>query len=305
MSAQTSNDDTSLGSVASKEAFPMDKAPHRIGVVRLVVRDLGTVGAFYRKVIGLQSLESGKDFERLGIGDTVLLELEHRANARPQSRRDAGLFHTAFLLPSREDLGTWLRFAAEARVRIEGASDHLVSEAIYLSDPEGNGIEIYADRPPALWKRRDGALEMATNPLDIDDLMHVSAGRTWRIFPTGGRIGHVHLQVGALGQADAFYNTLLGFEVTCRYPGASFYGSGGYHHQLAGNIWNSRGAQPRDEDTAGLSGFELLSPDPGVIAKTGDRLAALGGDRPMETSAGLALRDPWGVLVSLHPAPAP
>jgi catechol 2,3-dioxygenase len=301
MSSPASGKDPLLGSVASQEAFRLTEAPHRIGVVKLVVRDLAAVGAFYRQVIGLNRIEAGKDFERLGTGETVLIELEHRAKARPQSRREAGLFHTAFLLPTREDLGSWLRFAAEAQVPIEGAADHRVSEAIYLADPEGNGIEIYADRPPALWPRRAGALEMATDPLDIDDLMRVAASRPWKGIPTGGAIGHVHLQVGELGEADAFYSTLLGFDVMCRYPGASFYGSGGYHHQLAGNIWNSRGAQPRANDAAGLAGFTLLSPDPAVIGQTGERLAALGG-RPIETAAGVDLRDPWGVLVSLQTA---
>ena len=289
----------SSGPGAPDGFFQLLDAPHRIGVVRLVVRDLASASAFYRKVIGLETIEAGTTFERLGVGRNVLLELEHRPNARPQSRRDAGLFHTAFLLPSREDLGSWLRFAAAARLPIQGASDHLVSEAVYLADPEGNGIEIYSDRPPADWPRRAGVLEMSTDPLDIDGLMRAAADRDWTGFPDQGTIGHVHLQVGALVESDAFYSALLGIEVTCRYPGASFYGSGGYHHQLAGNIWNSRGAHPRAGETAGLDGFELLTPDPAVISLTRQRLEGA-SVTPAETSDGLDLRDPWGTRVSLR-----
>jgi catechol 2,3-dioxygenase len=294
----------SSGSGAADGLFRLADAPHRIGVVRLVVRDLASVSAFYRKMIGLETLEAGTAFERLGVGRTVLLELEHRLNAQPQSRRDAGLFHTAFLLPSREDLGSWLRFAAAARLPIQGASDHRVSEAVYLADPEGNGIEIYSDRPLADWPRRAGVLEMSTDPLDIEGLMRAAANRAWTGFPDDGTIGHIHLQVGALAESDAFYNALLGFAVTCRYPGASFYGSGGYHHQLAGNIWNSRGARPRTGETTGLEGFELLTPDPTVLSLTRQRLIDT-DVTPVETSDGLELRDPWGTRVCLRDVSQP
>jgi catechol 2,3-dioxygenase len=279
--------------------FNMAVAPHRIGIVSLAVRDIATVSKFYQTVLGLKLIEATADGERLGVGDTVLLTLLNRPNATPQSRRDAGLFHTAFLLPTRKDLGSWLRFAAQSRVSIQGASDHLVSEAVYLADPEGNGIEIYADRPVAKWPMRDGAIEMATERLDLDNLMQDAAGQAWNGYPAGGIIGHVHLQVGATAAADAFYETLLHFDVMARYPGASFFGSGGYHHQLAGNIWNSRGAPVRQPGMTGLAGVELLTPDQSVIDGTRERLTAAGHGFT-DTADGLDVLDPWGIAISLR-----
>ena len=286
-------DATALAPLDADGRFSLARAPHRIGVVTLVVKDLARVSAFYQQAIGLRSIATGAGFERLGTGRATLLELRHQPGAEPQSRRDAGLFHTAFLLPGRKELGQWLSFAAAAGLRLDGAADHLVSEAIYLADPEGNGIEIYCDRKVAAWPRRDGAIQMASDPLDLEGVMQAAAGQSWSGFPEGGTIGHVHLQVGAIAAADAFYNTLLGFDITCRYPGASFYGSGGYHHQLAGNIWNSRGAAPRRPNTTGLAGFELLTSDPAVIAATAARIEA--ADPPMQ--AGLHLPE---MQASLH-----
>jgi catechol 2,3-dioxygenase len=198
-------------------------------------------------------------------------------------------------------LGKWLRFAAGTRLQLQGASDHLVSEAIYLSDPEGNGIEIYRDRPVEDWPIRDGAIAMATDPLDLEGIMQAGSGSDWSGFPDDGTIGHVHLQVGATQIADTFYEDLLGFRVTSRYPGASFYGSGGYHHQLAGNIWNSRGAPPRQAHMTGLVGLELLTPEPDVISRTGERIASA-GYVSSPSGGGIDLKDPWGVAVSLKPA---
>jgi catechol 2,3-dioxygenase len=278
--------------------FDFARAPHRVGFVTLVVRDLAAVGHFYKRAIGLSLIETEAGVERLGVAGKVLVELRHEPDARPASRSDAGLFHTAFLLPERKDLGAWLRFASESRLPLQGAADHLVSEALYLADPEGNGIEIYRDRPAADWRVRDGAIEMATDPLDGEGLIRSGAGRTWSGFPEGGTIGHVHLQVGATAVADAFYQTLLGFDIACRYPGASFYGSGGYHHQLAGNIWNSRGASARRPGAAGLASIELLTPDPAVLAATRERLAAAGHEYT-EAENHLETRDPWGLAIAL------
>jgi catechol 2,3-dioxygenase len=278
--------------------FDMALAPHRIGAVTLVVRDIATVSKFYQTVLGLTIINADADGERLGVGTTTLLNLLNRPQAQVQSRRDAGLFHTAFLLPSRKDLGSWLRFAAEARVPIQGASDHLVSEAIYLADPEGNGIEIYADRPVARWPRKNGTIAMATDPLDIDGLMQSAEGHVWTGYPAGGIIGHVHLQVGAIPAADGFYKTLLGFEVMAEYPGASFLGSGGYHHQLGANIWNSRGARPRAAGMTGLAGFDLLTPNRSVIESTRARLSDA-GHASSDMADGLEIRDPWNIAVSL------
>jgi catechol 2,3-dioxygenase len=275
-------------------------APHRISKVTLVVRDLDRVAGFYRDVIGLRETSREAGTLRLGTDSATLVELRHEPSARVRSPRDAGLFHTAFLLPERADLGAWLSFASQRRVPIQGASDHLVSEAIYLADPEGNGIEIYADRPSTAWAWDGGTVRMSTDALDVQDLLRAAEGREWRGFPRGGNVGHVHLQVGAIAPAEAFYGGVLGFDVTARYPGGSFLGSGGYHHQLAANIWNSRGAPPRTELTTGLADVELLvAPD--TIEAIRSRATA-----PSEGSNGarLMLHDPWNTSITLISEPS-
>ena len=260
--------------------FDMDAAPMRIAAVRLKVRDLDAVSTFYQTVLGLGPISSGEGRVSLGTGYTPLLHLDGDPGLAPRDQGQAGLFHIAFLM-SRPDLARWLRHVAEARVPLQGASDHIVSEALYLADPEGNGIEVYSDRPPARWRAAEGEIQMATNPLDIDDLMRAAGDARWSGFPADGSIGHVHLQVGDTGEADRFYRDLLGLEIAARYPGASFYGSGGYHHQLAGNVWNSRRAGMRPEGMAGLAEV-ILRTDP---AQREAIIARAGGDY---------LKDPWG-----------
>jgi catechol 2,3-dioxygenase len=272
-------------------------APHRVTKVTLVVRDLDRVAAFYRDVIGLA--ETGREPGALSLGTdaATLVELRHDAAARLRSPRDAGLFHTAFLLPERADLGAWLSQAAARGVSIQGASDHLVSEAIYLADPEGNGIEVYADRPSAEWAWDGGSVRMATEALDAQGLLASAAGRAWSGFPRGGTVGHVHLQVGAIAPAEAFYGGVLGFDVTARYPGGSFFGSGGYHHQLAANIWNSRGAPPRTEASTGLSEVELA-----VDTETFEAVRTR-AEGPAGEATRLTLRDPWNTAITLVASP--
>lgn len=284
---------------AAQEASILDRAPHRIGTVTLIVRDLARVGRFYQDVIGLRVLEETAETVRLGTGSSALLELRHEPEARIRSPREAGLFHTAFLLPNRADLGAWLSFAAQRRFSIHGASDHLVSEAIYLSDPEGNGLEIYADRPSSVWPHNeDGMIDMPSDPLDLQDLLRAGSGRPWSGFPEGGSVGHLHLQVGALVPAETFYAELLGLSITCRYPGGSFYGSGGYHHQLATNIWNSRGASPRADKVTGLVEFEILARDEEIVAAAQERLDRAGYPISQDERA-LRVQDPWGISILL------
>jgi catechol 2,3-dioxygenase len=271
-------------------------APVRIGTVALTVRDLDTMSRFYQQVIGLTPIETGAGLVRLGVGTTVLLELRHIPAAPLASRRTAGLFHTAFLLPTRTDLAQWLLHAAELGVSLHGASDHLVSEAIYLADPEGNGIEVYWDRPSETWAWRDGMVEMATLALDLNGLVATVRTRDWPGLPAGSAIGHVHLQVGALDPADAFYAGVLGFDVVCRYPGATFLSSGGYHHHLATNIWNSRGALVRTQPTTGLANVELVT-DASILEAVRSHLSP---EQAAEASpTHLALRDPWGTSVTV------
>jgi catechol 2,3-dioxygenase len=271
-------------------------APVRIGTVALTVRDLDTVSRFYRQVIGLAPIETGSGLVRLGVGETVLLELRHDPAAPLAGRRAAGLFHTAFLLPNRSDLAQWLLNTAEQRVPLQGASDHLVSEAIYLADPEGNGIEVYWDRPSEAWAWRDGMVEMSTLALDLDSLAAEARTRDWAGLPPGSLIGHVHLQVGALEPSERFYAGLLGLDVVCRYPGATFLSSGGYHHHIGTNIWNSRGAPVRSEPTTGLADVEIVT-DAGMFETLRSRLPAEQAAEAGPTR--LQLRDPWGTSITV------
>lgn len=278
--------------------FDMQAAPMRIGHVRLGVRDLDRVASWYGSTLGLSKWGSEPGRITLGTEGMPLLELVGDPTLAANDPRQAGLFHIAFLLPSRPDLARWLAHAVATRLPMQGASDHLVSEAIYLADPEGNGIEVYADRPVARWHDRAGALRISTDPLDAQDLLKAASGTDWAGFPEGGRIGHVHLQVADTAQADGFYRDILGFDIATRYPGASFYGSGGYHHQLAGNIWNSRRAGKRPEGMAGLDGVEITVRDAAILATIAAR-AEIAGICMATAHDCLTLHDPWGTAITL------
>lgn len=244
------------------------RALYRIGAVALVARDVASLTRFYSGIIGLRIVSREADTVRLGEGDTVLLVLRHDPSARHWRSTEAGLFHTAFRLPSRGDLGVWLRHAEACGITLTGAADHLVSEAVYLTDPEGNGIEIYVDRPSSEWQwTEDGSVVMRNERLDHAGLVR-AADRPWSGMPPGSCVGHVHLQVGDLDATERFYAGLLGFDVMCRYPGALFLGAGGYHHQLAGNVWNSRDAAVRTDGATGLAEVELLA-DGGPLLRCG------------------------------------
>jgi len=279
--------------------FDMNAAPLRIGTVRLKVRDLGVVSAFYQSVLGLSPVETGKDRIMLGTAGTLLLELVGDPNLAPLDPRQAGLFHTAFLMPTRLDLARWVAHVAEARVALQGASDHLVSEALYLTDPEGNGIEVYADRPVSRWHGAGGEITMSTDPLDLQDLLQSAEGTDWSGFPEGGSVGHVHLQVGDTTEADRFYRDVLGLDIAVRYPGASFYGSGGYHHQLAGNVWNSRSAGRRPEGMAGLDAVEIMLRDTAAFTSIAERADGR-GIASTRNADSLTLHDPWGTAITLR-----
>ncbi|MEK1930544.1 MAG: VOC family protein, partial [Pararhizobium sp.] len=223
-------------------------------------------------------------------------------DALPNSPRSAGLYHVAFLLPSRNDLGAWVHHALRSGTRLAGASDHLVSEAVYLSDPEGNGVEIYADRPSSTWKRIQEVIQMGAGPLDLRELSK-STTLTWNGMPAGGTIGHVHLQVGDVGSADSFYGELLGFRINAAAPTVSFYSTGGYHHQLAGNTWQSAGAGVRRGGTAGLAEVELLLRDSGTLTAITSRLTDA-GKLPRDEEGSLTILDPWNIRLGLTCAPA-
>jgi catechol 2,3-dioxygenase len=270
-----------------------------MGAVRLTVAELDRVRDFYRDAIGLSVLDSEGEIVRLGT-DQALIELVGDADAPPRPRGTSGLFHLAIVVPSRADLARALQRVAEAGWRLSGASDHLVSEALYLSDPEGNGIELYRDRPREEWPVRDGVLQMDTLPLDLDGVLgELRREDTGKGMPAGTRMGHVHLNVGDLEAAEAFYSGTLGFDVTVRgYPGALFVSAGGYHHHLGLNTWTGEGAPPPPPGSRGLREFEIRLPGPDQLAAEEDRLREAGFE-PVREDKRVRVADPSGNAVVL------
>jgi catechol 2,3-dioxygenase len=267
-----------------------------IGGVHLQIRDLGRSLAFYRDLLGFR--EVGRE------GTTVLLSapgsrspllaLTERRDARPKPPRTTGLYHVAIRVPTRRDLARTFRRLIEAEWPFQGFSDHGVSEALYLPDPDGNGLEIYRDRPRAQWPWREGQLAMVTRPLDVEGLLQEGASEPWSGLPPETDIGHVHLHVADLDEAEAFYSGILGLAVTQRnYPGARFFAAGGYHHHVGTNTWAGRGAPPPPPDAVGLRAFSLVVPDEEAWQGIRER-ARRAGWLVLEGSRAFFLRDPSG-----------
>ncbi|GLK70545.1 VOC family protein [Ancylobacter dichloromethanicus] len=281
---------------------PVLPAGLRLGAVRLRVRDAARAAAFYTGTVGLTLLGTGEDGSlRLGIGEDTLVELVGAPAAGPRPHGTTGLFHVAILVPDRPSLAVVLRRLVAKGVRL-GASDHLVSEALYLDDPDGNGIEIYRDRPAGEWRWDGATVEMATQPLDLRNLLaECPEGVPLDApMPDGTRIGHVHLQVGDLAAARRFYVDHLGFAVTTdRYPGALFVSAGGYHHHLGLNIWQSRHGGPPPANSVGLIDFDVLLPDAASVEAARARLAAA-GEVVAPSAGGFAVSDPWGTRLHIH-----
>jgi catechol 2,3-dioxygenase len=276
------------------------RTPMRVGMVNLRVRDLDLVTDYYRDVIGLTVMARSMMGALLGAGGVRLLNLQRREAAPREARNAAGLYHTAFLMPTREDLARWLVHAAANKVPLSGFADHLVSESVYLDDPEGNGIEVYADRTPDSWKWENGSVAMATDQLDFDSLLALTDTRTpnYAKAPDDLRIGHIHLRVGDLKQADRFYGGTIGLDPTRKRSGAAFLSSGRYHHHLGINVWQSAGAGPRDSTAMGLAWFslevasdEMLQAQTRRLQQAGAAITAI--ENGMETS------DPWGIGLRL------
>jgi catechol 2,3-dioxygenase len=276
-------------------------AATRLGRVTLQVADLERSLAFYQEVLGMRVVTRGAGVAALGAerGETPLLELRERVGVAPVSRSGLlGLYHYAILLPDRAALGRLVGHLAELNVYY-GSANHLVSEAIYLTDPDGLGIEVYADRPRETWRRNDRELEMASDPLDVDDLIRAAAGERWSGMPPGTVIGHVHLYVADLDQAAAFYHQGLGFDKTVwTYPGALFLGAGGYHHHLGTNTW-AKGARPASDEDARLLEWEVLVPTAKDAAAALESLVGTGVSVERVADGGTA-RDPWGTPVRVR-----
>jgi catechol 2,3-dioxygenase len=276
------------------------RTPLHIGMIGLVARDLDRLARFYRELLGLRELTRTGEIVRLGAGHVPLIEIEHRPKAKPDDPAQAGLYHTAFLMPTRSDHARWIKHIARNKVPITGASDHGVSEAFYLDDPEGNGIEVYNDRPRERWTWESGLVTMVTKQLDIEAILEEIDGSdaTYGEAPAGLRIGHVHLRVGSVQKAEEFYRGALGLDLTRRRGGATFMSSGGYHHHVGANVWHSDGAGKRDPDHAGLAWFSMETADCVAYEAAVARLKS--ANAPVNAMPdGIVTADPFGTRLRI------
>lgn len=262
----------------------MEIAPAtRMGPVELTVSDLARALEYWQREIGLRTLARENGTASLGV-DTELVRLVEEPGAQPADGH-TGLYHVALLVPDRPSLARWLAHAAHDRVALTGLSDHYVSEAIYLRDPDHHGIEIYADRPRELWEGQVFQ-RMTTEPLDVDDLLSEAEGE-FEGLPDGTVVGHVHLRVSDIEETVRFYRDVLGFGLMAQLGPAAFLSAGGYHHHLGGNTWESRGAAPAPPGSATLRRFTIVVPDGNELERVAARLG------------GREARDPSGNLVVL------
>jgi len=284
-------------STEQQQASPVPASIHpgtHIGLVTLRVSNLEHSRHFYEDILAFQPIEHTSAKVVLGGQDKQpLLALVELPGAAPQPRRATGLHHVAILLPTRADLGRQLLRLARVHWQYY-QEDHLVSEALYISDPDGNGLEMYSDRPKECWRWTNGIVEMATDPVDSEGL--AEAGRRdaepWEVLPAGTRIGHMHLRAADIKEAERFYHTILGFDVTCHFPGAIFLSADHYHHHIGLNTWHSLGAQPAPEHCVGLQSYAIVLPTREALQAVKERLAA--HDVAFEVRGDLIqVHDPW------------
>jgi len=279
----------------------LDPATH-VGAVHLTVADLERSLGFYERTFGLRPANGDDGRASLRVGDVELLVLVEEPGARPVHGY-AGLFHYAMVVPERADLARWLLHAAQARIPLTGLSEHLVSEAIYLRDPDGHGIEIYRDRPREEWPREGGQISMTSIPLDVDDLLTSVAGEVppalFTELPDGTRMGHVHLHVGDIAATDSFYRDVLGFDLTVKIgTEATFLSAGGYHHHIGGNVWAGRGVTQPPPGSAALRRANIVLPDAAERDRVVAQVADAGGE-PEVLEDVLLVRDPSGNPLAL------
>ena len=280
--------------------YRLPDAAH-VGAVRLQVSQLDRSLEYYERFLGFHVIDRDSARARLGAhgSSTPIVELHTRPGVTPAPRRPTmGLYHFAILLPDRPSLGKFVRHLAGAGARA-GMADHLVSEAIYLTDPDGLGIEVYADRPRETWTVNGRELAMTTDPLDVEDLAR-AAGGAWAGMPKGTVIGHVHLHVGDLATGAAFFHEALGFDkVVWSYPGALFLSAGGYHHHLGTNTW-AQGPNPAP-DQARLLTWDIVVPGANDAAAAAKSLAAAGYQAEPEEDGAVRAVDPWGTGLRVVP----
>jgi catechol 2,3-dioxygenase len=260
-----------------------------VGAVHLTVADLDRSERWYAHALGLDAARDD-GMARLSVGGSELLVLYEERGAQPV-RGHTGLYHYALLVPERSDLARWLAHVAQERIPLTGLSDHFVSEAIYLRDPDGHGIEIYRDRPRERWEHVGNTIRMGVEPLDVEDLLSASGGGT-ALVPAGTRMGHVHLHVADLAAAAAFYRDALGFDEMARLGDqALFLSAGGYHHHIGTNTWAGHGATPPPPGSAALRHATIVLPDAAERDRVAGRAADAGAE-PVEVAGGILVRDP-------------
>jgi catechol 2,3-dioxygenase len=277
------------------------------GALSLSVADLERSLAYYTTAIGFRLLERTDRTATLGVGEMPLLLLLEQPGAEPWPRGGrsyTGLYHFAILLPTRADLGRWLRNWLSLGMGIPGQGDHLVSEALYLEDPDGHGIEVYRDRPREEWQWDNGQVRMASDPVDLRGLLDAAEreGKAWDGLPEGTRIGHVHLQVGDIAEGARFYHDILAFDIVARMPSALFVSAGGYHHHIGMNTWHSLRQSPAPEGVVDLRFFTIELPAQEALDALLARVEQAGV--PVDRSGdGIAIQDPWQNTILLHVGP--
>ncbi len=271
-------------------------APAHIGGVHLRVGNLSGAKEFYTTIVGMEEVPGEGGTLRARGGHDATVRLTESPDAPARGRRRAGLFHVAFRYPGRRELASALLRLIRTGYPIGGAADHRVSEAVYLEDPDGNGVELYCDRPRESWPWKGNEIEMTTEPLDLEALLEAARGETSAgSSGAGPEIGHVHLQVTDLARAGTFYHDVLGFSITQRsYPGALFLSAGGYHHHIGLNTWNTRGGSPADVSQRGLLSFSLRTGDPAAVRHLASRLGLPAADP-------LVVRDPDHITIEILP----
>jgi catechol 2,3-dioxygenase len=279
--------------------YRLPDATH-LGRVRLQVADLDRSIAYYETVIGFRTIARNGDGATLGPRDSdrVIVELHAKPGVRPVARRGhIGLYHFAILLPDRAALGRFVQHLAD-RGEYAGMSDHFVSEAVYLTDPDGLGIEVYADRPRSAWRTENRQLAMTSIPLDVPSVVAAAGGEKWNGAPSDTTLGHVHLYVRNLDEAAAFYHEGVGFDkVVWSYPGALFMSAGGYHHHLGTNTWAAGAPLPTDDD-ARLLEWEIVLPDVESVEGAARSLEGKGALVNRDGNS-ITAQDPWGTQVRL------
>jgi catechol 2,3-dioxygenase len=274
----------------------------RLGAVHLQVGDLARSLGFYTGTLGFRVVRRQESRASLAAhgDDKILIELHERGGVRAVGRRGLlGLYHFAILLPDRASMGRFVKHLADSDT-YAGSADHLVSEAFYLTDPDGLGIEVYADRPRHAWKRLGRELMMATDPVDIRDLIQAANGVPWTGMPAGTVIGHVHLHVGDLDAAAAFFSEAIGLDrMTWRYPGALFLAADGYHHHLGTNTWAGAGARSAGDDEAQLLEWTIELPGIADVDAVYESLKNAGYEAVRGPGGDVETSDPWGTRVRI------